>query len=178
MVRSESPPDNLRELVAEVAAAYFGRSPVDSAEIAAVIAQIADSLGAIGSPRVGPATDPMERSPLFETEAGMADEREPALMPRPQVRRSITPDALISFEDGKPYRTLRLHLASRGLTPEAYREKWGLPADYPMIAPNYSALRSEMAKSLGLGRRKPSADTGEPRQDSGRRRKGQPPHSR
>lgn len=68
-----------------------------------------------------------------------------------QIRRSITHDALISFEDGKPYKTLRRHLTIRGLTPEAYRAKWGLPRDYPMTAVGYSEVRSAMAKSLGLG---------------------------
>ena len=65
----------------------------------------------------------------------------------------MTPDALISFEDNKPYKTLRRHLATHGLSPEQYREKWGLPRDYPMVAPNYSAARSQMAKQLGLGQR-------------------------
>ena len=66
--------------------------------------------------------------------------------------RSVTPDALISFEDNKPYKTLRRHLATHGLTPEQYRDKWGLPRDYPMVAPNYSAARSQMAKQLGAGK--------------------------
>ncbi len=69
------------------------------------------------------------------------------------MRKSITPETLISFEDGRPYKTLKRHLAGRGLTPEQYRQKWGLPADYPMVSPNYSAARSQMAKSLGLGRK-------------------------
>ncbi|WP_197430543.1 MucR family transcriptional regulator, partial [Methylobacterium sp. CCH5-D2] len=59
-----------------------------------------------------------------------------------------------SFEDGKPYKTLRRHLTLRGLTPEAYREKWGLPRDYPMTAPSYSAQRSELARALGLGQQR------------------------
>ena len=92
-------------------------------------------------------------------------------MAKAQVRKSITSDALISFEDGKPYRTLRLHLASRGLTPESYREKWGLPDDYPMVAPGYSAVRSQMAKDFGLGRR-PKAEPLEapPRRTRAKRR--------
>lgn len=70
---------------------------------------------------------------------------------RAQIRKSITNDALISFEDGKSYKTLKRHLTTRGLTPAQYREKWGLPADYPMVAPSYSALRAERAKAAGLG---------------------------
>lgn len=74
-----------------------------------------------------------------------------------QIKRSIMPDGLVSFEDGKSYKfksykLLRRHLTQCGLTPQAYREKWGLPADYPMVAPEYVAKRSELAKSLSLGR--------------------------
>lgn len=87
-----------------------------------------------------------------------------------EIKRSITPEHLISFEDGKPYKTLRRHLSLRGLTPEGYRAKWGLPADYPMTSASYSSQRSELARSLGLGRQRartpdedqsPSADTAE-----------------
>jgi predicted transcriptional regulator len=81
-----------------------------------------------------------------------------------QIRKSITPDALISFEDGKPYKTLRRHLTIRGLTPEAYREKWGLPRDYPMTSASYSEQRSKLALALGLGnqRKKAAAKVTEP----------------
>lgn len=72
---------------------------------------------------------------------------------RAQINKSITPDALISFEDNRGYKTLKRHLSSRGLTPQQYREKRGLPGDYPMTAPSYSEARSSMAKSLGLGRK-------------------------
>ena len=68
-----------------------------------------------------------------------------------QVRKSITRDLLISFEDGKGYKTLKRHLTLQGLTPQSYRAKWGLPADYPMISPAYAEKRSELAKSVGLG---------------------------
>ena len=75
------------------------------------------------------------------------------------VRKSVTPDFLISLEDGKPYKSLKRHLTRLGLTPQAYREKWGLPPDYPMVAANYALQRSELAKSMGLGekRRKQTA---------------------
>jgi predicted transcriptional regulator len=68
-----------------------------------------------------------------------------------QIKRSITHDALISFEDGKPYKALKRHLTTRGLTPEQYREKWGLPSDYPMTSQGYSQERSNLAKMSGLG---------------------------
>ena len=73
--------------------------------------------------------------------------------PRVPIRKSITPDHLISLEDGKPYRTLKRHLVRRGLTPDQYRAKWGLPADYPMTAPDYGKKRSELARGFGLGRK-------------------------
>jgi predicted transcriptional regulator len=136
----------VRELVAEVAAAYFQNSHVTIAEIPQVISQIASSLNAVASeaPEEGDATPAATEQPRL-TQA--------------QVRRSIRPDTLISFEDGRPYRTLTRHLAARGLTPAAYREKWGLPPDYPMVAATYSAARAEMARQLGLGQRGLAART-------------------
>ncbi|GJE14740.1 hypothetical protein FOHLNKBM_5815 [Methylobacterium longum] len=77
-----------------------------------------------------------------------------------EVERSVSRDALISFEDGKSYKTLKRHLTTRGLTPEHYREKWGLPRDYPMVAPDYTERRSALAKAIGLGRPAQSAARG------------------
>jgi len=151
--------EHFRELVAEIAAAYFSNSHVTASEIPHVIGQIASSLAAVGGAVAAVAEAPAEPAPNRATSA--------------QVRRSITPDALISFEDGKGYKTLRRHLATRGLTPEDYRQKWGLPADYPMVASSYSARRSALAKSLGLGQkggRRPPAARGRP----GRKRAVQP----
>jgi len=71
--------------------------------------------------------------------------------PRVSIRKSVTPDFLISLEDGKKYKTLKRHLGKLGLTANEYRAKWGLPADYPMVAPSYAAKRSELARSSGLG---------------------------
>ncbi|HZC17094.1 MAG TPA: MucR family transcriptional regulator [Caulobacteraceae bacterium] len=130
--------DKLRELVAEVAAAYFSNSHVSVGEIPSVVTQIAASLSAVGDETSG------EQG---EAEPAAA---QPKLTPA-QVRKSVTNDGLISFEDGRGYKTLKRHLSVRGLTPAAYREKWGLPRDYPMVAPSYSAKRSALAKSLGLG---------------------------
>jgi predicted transcriptional regulator len=132
--------DQLRELVAEVAAAYFANSHVAPTEIPNVIGQIAASLKSVGE---GFGAESSEEQ---------AAAKQTRLTPA-QIRKSVTPDALISFEDNKPYKTLRRHLATHGLSPEQYREKWGLPRDYPMVAPNYSAARSQMAKQLGLGQR-------------------------
>ncbi|MBP1180012.1 MucR family transcriptional regulator [Methylobacterium sp. PvR107] len=69
-----------------------------------------------------------------------------------QIKKSITPDALISFIDGRSYKTLKRHLSAHGLEPRAYRARFGLPDDYPMTAPSYAAQRSALAKSIGLGR--------------------------
>ena len=67
------------------------------------------------------------------------------------VKKSITPEAIISLIDGKPYKSLKRHLSGKGLTPEQYREQYGLPRDYPMVAPTYAQKRSELARSMGLG---------------------------
>lgn len=137
---------NLRGLVATVAAAYFANSNVATGDIGVVIAQIAKSLGAVGDAAVD--TTPTEQSA-------------PARLNPSQVRRSITPEALISFEDGRKYKTLRRHLSAKGLTADTYREKWGLPDDYPMVAASYSARRSVMAKDAGLGGQRANAGLSE-----------------
>lgn len=131
----------LKELVAQVAAAYFSNVSVSAADIPSVMTAITSSLRAAGEePAEEPAAAPPPPRPR---------------MPEPDaIRRSITPDALISFEDGRPYKTLRRHLTARGLTPVEYRAKYGLPDDYPMVAQNTSAARSELARSIGLGGRK------------------------
>jgi len=131
--------DRVKEMVAEVAAAYFSNSHVPQAEISNVIREIATALSSVGQAARTSESEPAAEAPATATPA--------------QVRRSITPAALISFEDGKPYKTLKRHLTTRGMTPDQYREKWGLPRDYPMVAPNYSAARSRMAKTLGLGQK-------------------------
>lgn len=83
--------------------------------------------------------------------AGAEEERQKPAVP---IRRSVTPDHIICLEDGKKLKMLKRHLKSvYGMTPEEYRAKWGLPPDYPMVAPNYAARRSELAKSIGLGRK-------------------------
>ncbi len=74
-----------------------------------------------------------------------------AKTPAVPIRKSITPDFLICLDDGKRFKSLRRHLAGLGLTPEQYRVKWNLPSDYPMVAPNYAAQRSALAKKIGLG---------------------------
>ena len=82
------------------------------------------------------------------------------------IRKSIAPDYLICLDDGKKFKSLKRHLAALGMTPEQYRTKWKLPSDYPMVAPEYAAKRSELAKAIGLG---------QVRRQPGPRKRGRPP---
>lgn len=106
---------------------------------------------------------------IAATHAALASLEQYVIEPEPktlasaaEVRKSIKPDALISFVDGKPYKTLKRHLAGHGLTPIAYRAKYGLPADYPMTAPSYSEARSALAKRAGLGGARRNATAAKP----------------
>jgi predicted transcriptional regulator len=120
-------------LTAEIVSAYIGNNSVQRGDIAEVIRSVHAALANLGTPKLEPAAE----RPI----------------PPISIKRSVTPDFLISMEDGKRYKSLKRHLAGKGLTPEQYREKWGLPRDYPMTAPNYSAQRSELARAAGLGRK-------------------------
>jgi predicted transcriptional regulator len=122
-------------LTAEIVANYVANNTVPIDELPTLIRTISDTLESLDKP-----------------DAGLAGE-----LPKPtasQIKKSIRPDALISFIDGKPYKTLKRHLTGHGLTVDAYKEKFGLPSTYPTTAPNYSAQRSQMAKSLGLGNKR------------------------
>jgi len=130
-----SSPGALLALTADIVAAHVSHAPVAAADLPDLIRQVHAALASA-------------------TGATAAPER-----PRPvvSIRRSVTPDYIICLEDGKKLKMLKRHLqTSYGMTPEAYRERWGLPADYPMVAPNYAAQRSALAKKIGLGR-KPGA---------------------
>ncbi len=133
---SSIPNDELVRMAAEIASAYVGRNRLASGQVSDVIRAAHASL--LGTQTPGPAG---------------AQRPKPAV----SVRRSITPDYLICLEDGKKLKMLKRHLRARyDMTPDDYRNKWGLPADYPMVAPNYSKKRSAFAKQIGLGR-KPGA---------------------
>ena len=124
------------QLAAEIVSAYISKNSLPAAELPALIRNTYTALvGLSNTTAVAPA----------ETVA--VEKLTPA-----QIRKSITPDALISFVDGKPYKTLKRHLGIHGLTPPTYRERYGLPNDYPMVAAGYAKMRSELAKSIGLGR--------------------------
>ncbi|BAQ49489.1 MucR family transcriptional regulator [Methylobacterium aquaticum] len=122
-------PANLVALAGQVVAAYVAHNSVPVAELPGLIASTHAALAGLGTPA------PVE---------------EKSVPPVP-IRKTVTPDHLISLEDGKPYKSLKRHLTTRGLTPDEYRRKWGLPHDYPMVAANYAAQRSELAKASGLG---------------------------
>lgn len=127
------PDTHLTQLTSEIVSAFVGRNPVSISELPELIRLVHGAMSA-----------PDGASP--EAEAASQKRASPA-----QIRKSVTPDALISFEDGRSYSMLRRHLRAVGLTPEEYRVKWGLPVDYPMVAPAYSARRSAVAKAAGLG---------------------------
>lgn len=125
---------NYVELTAEVVAAYVAHNAVQKNDIGALIASVHASLVGLSSPAV-PAQAEKPTPPIA-------------------IKKSIGDDYIISMEDGRRYKSLKRHLSGRGLTPEQYREKWGLPIDYPMVAPSYARQRSELAKSMGLGRQR------------------------
>ena len=91
------------------------------------------------------------------------------LEPPVSIKKSMSASHLISMEDGRPYKSLKRHLTARGLTPAQYREKWSLPLDYPMVAPNYSKARSELAKAIGLGQTRKGKKAGKKRAALSRR---------
>ena len=123
-------PETISSVVA-IVSAYVGHNSLPQVDLPALISAVHRAL---------------EQAGLGEGAPVAPERAKPA-----EIRRSITPDHLISFEDGRPYRSLKRHLATRGLTPHEYRTKWGLPLDYPMIAPTYAARRSELARAMGLG---------------------------
>ncbi|AZO32010.1 MULTISPECIES: MucR family transcriptional regulator [unclassified Mesorhizobium] len=125
----------LIELTADVVSAYVSSNPVPVGELPALIGQVHAALkGTAG--------------------ASISAEEPEVLKPAISIRKSVTPDHIICLEDGKKFKSLKRHLSTHyGLTPDAYRAKWGLPADYPMVAPNYAATRSALAKTMGLGRK-------------------------
>ena len=126
------------DLAAEIIAAFVANNPLPKTELPALIQAIYMTVARLeGEPKSVPV--PIEPK-----------------APAVPIRRSITPEFLICLEDGKRFKSMRRHLAGLGLTPDQYREKWNLPADYPMVAPNYAAQRSAMAKEIGLGRRHPA----------------------
>ena len=120
------------DLTAEIVSAYLSHNPTPASEIPNLIGQVHAALQRVSSGRI--------ETPL-----------EPA-KPAVSIKKSMTPDYLVCLEDGKHFKSLKRHLRTQyNMTPEQYRDKWGLPADYPMVAPNYAVARSALAKRMGLG---------------------------
>lgn len=125
----------LMELTAEVVAAYVSNNSLPVTDLPALIS---DVFGALGRTHSAPA-------------APTAEKPKPAV----PVKKSVTDDYIVCLEDGKKFKSLKRHLMTHyNLSPEDYREKWDLPADYPMVAPNYAAARSRLAKQMGLGHKR------------------------
>jgi MucR family transcriptional regulator, transcriptional regulator of exopolysaccharide biosynthesis len=125
------------ELATEVVASFVSKNPLPESELPALIHAVHATVARLAAER-------NSAPPPIEPKA-----------PAVPIRRSITPEFLICLEDGKRFKSMRRHLAGLGLTPDQYREKWKLPADYPMVASNYAALRSAMAKKIRFGRTRP-----------------------
>jgi predicted transcriptional regulator len=129
---------DILKLASDIVAAYVSNNPVPVGELPGMIKSVHATLGSLS--------------------AGVPSEIATSQKPAVPVKKSITPEHLICLEDGKKLKMLKRYLRSRyGLSPDQYRAKWGLPADYPMVASNYAAQRSEFAKKIGLGRSAPAS---------------------
>ncbi|MHB9450639.1 Ros/MucR family transcriptional regulator [Mesorhizobium sp. RSR565B] len=122
----------LAELTADVVSAYVANNPLPVANLPDLIASVHASLSGLSS-QIAPAAK--------------------ELVPAANPKKSVFPDYIISLEDGRKFQSMKRHLGLLGLTPDEYREKWGLSHDYPMVAPNYAAKRSALAKASGLGQK-------------------------
>jgi len=126
---------NFIELTADIVSAYVSNNPVAAAEIPALINQVHGALLRVSNGQSDVVTEPLK--------------------PAVSVKKSIAPDYIVCLEDGKKFKSLKRHLRTQyNMTPEQYREKWALPPDYPMVAPNYAAARSQLAKQMGLGQQR------------------------
>jgi MucR family transcriptional regulator, transcriptional regulator of exopolysaccharide biosynthesis len=126
---------NFIELTAEIVSAYVSNNPVPAADMPGLINQV--------------------HAALLRVSGGHADAQPEPLKPAVSVKKSITPDYIVCLEDGKKFKSLKRHLRTQyNMTPEQYRDKWTLPPDYPMVAPNYAAARSQLAKQMGLGQQR------------------------
>jgi predicted transcriptional regulator len=123
------------ELTADIVSAYVSNNSVPAGDISALISQV--------------------HSALLRVSNGQGEVVSETLKPAVAVKKSITPEYLICLEDGKKFKSLKRHLRTQyNMTPEHYREKWGLAPDYPMVAPKYAEARSQLAKQMGLGQQR------------------------
>ncbi|GBR02180.1 MULTISPECIES: MucR family transcriptional regulator [Gluconobacter] len=148
MSENTSHPD-LLELTAQIVAAQVSKGNVDAASLPALIRQVYEALANAGAPQ----EEPQPERP----------------QPAVPIKRSVFPDYIVCLEDGKKLKMLKRHLQSAyNMSPEQYRERWGLPSDYPLVAPNYAQRRSALAREIGLGRK--ISATGESKKETGRTR--------
>jgi predicted transcriptional regulator len=122
------------ELAAEIVGSFVSHNSIPKSELPDLIKSVHGRLKQIEEGSEAASAQPEPRTPAVP------------------IRKSVTPDYLICLDDGRRFKSLRRHLGLLGMTPEQYRVKWGLPSDYPMVAPNYTATRSALAKKIGLGR--------------------------
>ncbi|KQO65806.1 MucR family transcriptional regulator [Methylobacterium sp. Leaf88] len=139
------------ELTVDLTSAYVSNNSIRPTDLPDLIRTIHAALGGLASGAAAIASEPEIEKPTAA-----------------QIRKSVTPNGIISFLDGKTYKTMKRHLSTHGLDPHGYRARFGLPTDYPMVAPEYAARRSELAKSIGLGR---IADRAEDEQSPAKGRK-------
>jgi predicted transcriptional regulator len=131
----DSGSDNYIELTADIVSAYVSNNSVQAGDIPSLINQV--------------------HSALMRVSTGQSDAPTEPLKPAVPVKKSITPEYIVCLEDGKKFKSLKRHLRTQyNMTPEQYRDKWDLPTDYPMVAPNYAAARSQLAKQMGLGQQR------------------------
>jgi predicted transcriptional regulator len=133
-IETTSTNDEVRELTSGIVSAYVSNNSLTVSALPELISSVYAALTGL----LAPAPAPEAEKPV----------------PPVSIKKSVTPDYIISLEDGRQYKSLKRHLTGRGMTPDEYRTKWGLPRDYPMVAPNYAAQRSELAKAMGLGRKR------------------------
>jgi predicted transcriptional regulator len=124
------------KLAGDIVAAYVSNNSVPVSELPNLIQSVHSAISGLASGSL-----PGAATPAAEVEKPTSA----------QIRKSVRPDGIVSFIDGKTYKTLKRHLTSYGLDPRSYRDRYGLPADYPMVAPSYAEQRSALAKAIGLG---------------------------
>jgi predicted transcriptional regulator len=144
--------DALVQLTADIVSAYVTNNKVESGDLRKLIENV--------------------HLALVRAPAAAAEPEQKPLVPAVPIRKSVTPDYIISLEDGRKFKSLKRHLqGTYGMTPDEYRAKWGLPRDYPMVAPNYAKARSDLAKRMGLGRKSEAAPRPAAKAAGGRGRK-------
>jgi predicted transcriptional regulator len=127
--------NNYIELAADIVSAYVSNNSVSAHDLPGLISEVFQALN--------------------RTHGGVVEVEPEPLKPAVNPKKSVFPDFIVCLEDGKKFKSLKRHLRTHyDLSPEEYREKWGLPVDYPMVAPNYAAARSELAKKMGLGQQR------------------------